>query len=443
LQFDVECQAPLSFFNLLSLPHFFFNLFILSLITITTMPETKFLYSRAEVNGVIVLASFGALSLAAVLLALCVLAAAALRRLHASNRTMYPMTHLALFFGSLIFSNILQAIGNIMDIKWAIQAGVREGGFCTAQGAIKQVSNLGVSFWSLVISVHAFTILFLRWKPRRWTAYSTFVAVWTFIAILVAVLPRALMKPGIPYFGIAGYWCWIRREYSTARIVLEYLWMYVSVGVSTVLYALIFLRLRGNLLIEDGKWSLRWVAADETWQLQIGRDLVDTHMLKVASHTLLYPLAFVILILPITAVRMTEKSGDYSARFEVIIFAAIAFGLNGLVNALLLMSGRKLLPDDESLPTVSMKRTISPIPSLAKNGGIVPFMLPPLTAQMEERRVPTDLTKVRGLDRSNSARSIESVSSQLGGGAPLHPTTSIQSIDSTSQLIEPPQERSQ
>jgi hypothetical protein len=400
-------------------------------------------YSRSEVAGIITLASFGALSLAAVLLVLCALAAAALRRLHAANKNMYPMTHLALFFGSLLFSNIMQGVGNVMDIKWAMQAGVQEGGFCTAQGVIKQFSNLGVSLWSLAIAVHAFTILFLRWKPKKWTAYTTFFAIWTFVFLLVGVLPRALMKPGIPYFGIAGYWCWIKQDYATARIVLEYLWMYVSVGVSAILYALIFLRLRGNLVVEGWKWSLRWVSGDEAWQLQMGRDLIDTHMLKVASHMLLYPLAFVILILPITAVRMMENAGR-SARLEVVIFAAIFFGLNGFVNALLLRTGRKLLPDDDSLPTVTMKRTISPVgPTLAKNGGIVPFMLPPQAEQMEERHIPTDLTRVRGHHSSNSIRSVDSAATSQLEGAPLQPTTSIRSVDSTSRLVEPSQDRSQ
>jgi len=402
-------------------------------------------YSRSEVSAMITLASFGALSLTTVLIVLCVFAAAGLRRLNAENKNMYPMTHLALFFGSLLFSNVLQGVGNVMDIKWAIQAGVREGGYCTAQGAIKQVSNLGMSFWSLVISFHAFTILFLRWKPKKWTAYTTFFLVWTFIILLVGAIPFAIKKPGIPYFGLAGYWCWIKQDYAVARIVLEYLWMYISIGVSAMLYALIFLRLRGNLLVEGRKWSLRLVPSSEAWQLQMGRDLVDAHMLKVASHMLLYPLAFVILILPITAIRMMENAGK-TARFEVVIFAAIFFGLNGFVNTILLMSGRNLLPEDGSLPTVTMKRTISPVTSLAKNGGVVPFMLPPQAElQTQERRMPTDLTRVRGLHSSNSVRSVDSAASDLGrgysGGEELHASASVRSVDSTSRLVEAPRDR--
>jgi len=352
-----------------------------------------------EAIGLSVLAGFGSLSLAAVLFVVGAFVVMAGRRSRRKN--VYPMTHLVAFFGSLLFSNALQAFGNVMGMSWVVRSTVHFGHFCSAQGAIKQTSDLGVSLWSLVLSYHAFTILFLRWEPRKWTAYVTFIAVWFIIALMVGIIPLAIKRPGVPYFGISGYWCWITSDYSTPRIVLEYVWMYISVLISFVLYTLIFFRLRGNLNVEGWRMSFRWVSSAETWQLQLGRDLIDTHMLKVAKLMLWYPVASFILNVPITIVRLLEHNG-LSIPFTAVMVCAVIFTLSGFINANLLISARNLLPEEGTLPTVNMKR--SPLlKEKSPSNGIIPFILPPPEETASNRHVPTDLS------RQTSAGSVSTV----------------------------------
>jgi hypothetical protein len=57
----------------------------------------------------------------------------------------------------------------------------------------------------------------------------------------------------------------------------------MSAGLGFLLYATVLLRVRGNLVMMDGKWRLRWVPRSEGWMLQLGRDIIDTCMLKVAA----------------------------------------------------------------------------------------------------------------------------------------------------------------
>lgn len=59
---------------------------------------------------------------------------------------------------------------------------------------------------------------------------------------------------------------------------------FVSAGVGFILYSVVLLRVRGNLICNERKWSLRWVPRGQSWQLAIGRDLIDSSMLKVAQH---------------------------------------------------------------------------------------------------------------------------------------------------------------
>lgn len=67
---------------------------------------------------------------------------------------------------------------------------------------------------------------------------------------------------------------------------------YLSAGFSFILYTAILLRVRGNLVILDGKWRLQFVPRSQSWQLAIGRDLIDSAMLKVAKKMVWYVYLF-------------------------------------------------------------------------------------------------------------------------------------------------------
>ena len=51
---------------------------------------------------------------------------------------------------SLFVFDILQALGGILNIRWAHTGIVKAGPFCTAQGLIQQTGELGVALITLV-----------------------------------------------------------------------------------------------------------------------------------------------------------------------------------------------------------------------------------------------------------------------------------------------------
>jgi hypothetical protein len=50
----------------------------------------------------------------------------------------------------LFVYDILQAMGGILDVRWAHNGIVTTGSYCTAQGIIQQIGELGVALITLV-----------------------------------------------------------------------------------------------------------------------------------------------------------------------------------------------------------------------------------------------------------------------------------------------------
>jgi len=70
---------------------------------------------------------------------------------------------------------------------------------------------------------------------------------------------------------------------------------------------------------------------------------VESHLTTVAKQMLWYPIAYIILVLPIAAARFSSFSG-VSVPFAVTIFAGAVFMLTGFVNAVLFCLTRNVLP---------------------------------------------------------------------------------------------------
>ncbi|KAI0746923.1 hypothetical protein C8Q80DRAFT_1105630 [Daedaleopsis nitida] len=288
-------------------------------------------------------------------------------------------TRLMPFFVSLLVANVLQAIGAIINSKWMTARNVVEGPLCSAQGGIKQAGNLGVAVWcvSFAISLQVFMILFVR-RVALSAMHSWVIlgAGWFLIAFTVAIGPLAIQtEKGGSYFGPTGFWCWITENYPREQFYLEYFFEYVSAGVSFVLYTAILLRVRGNLVRTSERWQLRFVPHGERWRLAIRRDVVDSSMMAVATRMVWYPVAYTILLLPVTIARFVSFSG-HAVPFRVMIFADFVFNIQGLVNVLLLLATRRFVPDAATLPLFEPRKRVSMSSPEAKFG-ITPFVLPP------------------------------------------------------------------
>ncbi|OBZ77699.1 hypothetical protein A0H81_02414 [Grifola frondosa] len=304
------------------------------------------LYGSSEVIGVASLVVAGAISLFAVLPTLAVMRPQCLTL---RNTNIVP------FFISLLVANVLQAVGTVMNGNFVV------------------IRTLTAYFYALVHPVESY-------KGDR----SEGSILWT-----------------------VGYWCWITNNYPKEQTFLEYFFEFVSAFLSFILYTSSLLRVRGNIIKRSGKWCLRFVPRGERWQLAVARDVVDSSMMRVAARMIWYPIAYTILLLPVTLARFIEFGG-HEVPFWATIFSDFVFNLQGVVNVVLFVSTRRFIPDTEALPIFVPRRIVSF--SSPEAFGLTPFILP----MIERPARPTSILHISrtNLHRTTSMSTISSVDSQ-------------------------------
>ena len=131
-----------------------------------------------------------------------------------------------------------------MNAYWISQGRVFVGTFCTSQGVLKNMGNIGTALWFVqkrlprnfqfysllyrsmvkqpnhsyirlrtlipleqVIAIHTFCLLFLKWKSGNYTLYATLFVVWLFIGLVVITGPTAVQSLPTkgPYCEVLGF----------------------------------------------------------------------------------------------------------------------------------------------------------------------------------------------------------------------------------------------
>ncbi|KAG8919448.1 hypothetical protein FRC02_001642 [Tulasnella sp. 418] len=133
-----------------------------------------------------------------------------------------------------------------------------------------------------------------------------------------------------PFYGPAGLWCWIDNAYRAERIGLKYgiFWMVALINIC--LYVPLF-------------WSLR---RDGQNQISQSTTTSGGESVSIASKMLVYPIAYIFLVLPMSIIRWIEFTRpNVHVGTGWIALAGITFGSSGLVNSLLYIITRPgLLP---------------------------------------------------------------------------------------------------
>ncbi|KAJ6558498.1 hypothetical protein DFH09DRAFT_1036992 [Mycena vulgaris] len=332
-------------------------------------------YTSREVHGVTVLVVISCFSLIAVVGLLLAISLSAFNTRSSGDQHLFVRTHVAAYFISLLLSDLIQALGSILNARWIRDMGVVVGDVCVLQGVLKQAADVATAFWTLVIAIHTFCLLFLELKSSRFVLLTTLIAGWSGIATIVIAGPAALdtTHKG-PFYGISGYWCWISPEYTASRITLDYMFMFMAAAFSFVLYSAIFLRMRGNIVVTGRRISFR-LSGISAWR---GKQF-ENQALAIARQMLLYPVAYTIIILPIAASRFSSFAGN-DVPFAVTIFRRVLFLIvrclnaavfltSGIVNVTLFTTTRRILPPDSfKIPKWAISRP-QPLPEYTVETG--------------------------------------------------------------------------
>ncbi|KAG9084415.1 hypothetical protein FRC06_004090 [Ceratobasidium sp. 370] len=166
---------------------------------------------------------------------------------------------------------MVQGVGFSISLKWASDGAIRHSAACTAQGGIFQVGDLGGALWSIAIAYHTFSLLFLLKKPSIWTTRVILGTSWTVILVLPIVGPHVIQNVDRSghFYGVLGAWCWIGPGYQLEWFLFLYIWVFLAIVSSIVMYAyirsstgLLYLLLSGRLAFENGK--LVWKATGQS-----------------------------------------------------------------------------------------------------------------------------------------------------------------------------------
>ncbi|KAG8987304.1 hypothetical protein FRB90_003418 [Tulasnella sp. 427] len=315
-------------------------------------------YSKGEKTGMIALTAVGGISLLAIT-ALGIRSSITTCRPSPTRKHAPPASstflrsQLGIYFLCLLICNFAQALASLLSIRWLTSNAVLPGtATCTAQGVMHQFGNVGSALWTLVIAMHTFTLLFLRvGQVTSWTCLSTFVCIWFVTAGIVAIGPVLVesQEKG-PFHGLSGPWCWITEKYTGSKLGLEYFWIFFSAIVSFILYSLVFLRLRGNIVI-DGQ-SVQFHANKESRASTdcTAPQVYESHRLIIARRMLWCPVVYTIAVLPVAICRLIEFGGGDVPLSGTFTTDGI-FLLTGTFNAVLLWTVLHLTPALDALPT--------------------------------------------------------------------------------------------
>jgi len=229
-------------------------------------------YNGLERAGIAVLGVAGLLSV----LSITIFVAYVLRSTRVRAKQKSARTHVGVYIICYLIADFIKAIASVINLQWVVDDAVQVGDICSLQGIVKQLGDVATAIWSVVIALHLFNLLFWRWEPRKYSCYATCISCWALTGMVVFIGPTIVRTDSKGNFwGVAGYWCWITQPYSSNRITLEYLWMFLSSAISFILYLILFLRLRGNIYTIGGHWEMRWMSSEDSWRLKLTQDNVD------------------------------------------------------------------------------------------------------------------------------------------------------------------------
>jgi len=257
---------------------------------------------------------------------------------------------------SLFTLDIIQALGKVTSIRWVSLGKVVSGEYCTAQGGLQQFGETGVALTTLTVTVHTFiSVFWRRGIHSRRIALVIVALIYTFVSLWVGLGIGTHKDPEFPFYNPTPYWCWISSRYSGERIGGEYIWLWITLITSIILYVPLFFWSQGNLSVDPEIW----------WRFRIHRrpDVLDFEGRRRRAFAILaYPTVYSILILPVSVIRwigfgLEARGIDNGIPAVATFIVDYTYTLSGFLNVslllltrphLLLFGARPMRADDEA-----------------------------------------------------------------------------------------------
>ncbi|KAL4868633.1 hypothetical protein BDV12DRAFT_185835 [Aspergillus spectabilis] len=227
---------------------------------------------------------------------------------------------------NLVIADIQQSLAFLICAKWYAENKVQaSSAACFLQGFWLQIGDPASGIFVLAIAFHTFYLVALGRKLSYRAFVSIVVGLWAFVAILV-IIPLA--SHGGDVFVPAGAWCWIGEDYEPIRLWTHYFWIFLAEFGTVCLYAVLWFQLRRRI-----KQSAI-----------LGSSHIESlkRLRRVVGYMIIYPIAYIVLSLPLAAGRMATARGNTPGIVYFCVSGALITS-SGLVDVLLYTLTRKNL----------------------------------------------------------------------------------------------------
>ncbi|KAE8353864.1 G protein-coupled glucose receptor regulating Gpa2-domain-containing protein [Aspergillus coremiiformis] len=232
---------------------------------------------------------------------------------------------------NLVLADLQQSVAFLICLRWIAKNKIEaSSAACFLQGLWLQIGDPSSGLFVLAIAVHTFLLVALGHKLSHRIFVSGVVGVWVFVAILV-IIPLA--SHGRFVFIPSGAWCWISEEYEPIRLWTHYIWIFLAEFGTVCLYAIMWFQLRRRI-----KQSAI-LGSSQTDSLR--------HLRRVIGYMIIYPIAYIVLSLPLAAGRMATAQGQTPSAAYFCVAGALITS-SGLVDVLLYtLTRRNLILESE------------------------------------------------------------------------------------------------
>ncbi|KAL8341826.1 hypothetical protein RB601_005332 [Gaeumannomyces tritici] len=235
---------------------------------------------------------------------------------------------------NLLLADMHQSMAFLLNAVWLLQDRIDVGTpTCWAQGWFVSTGDLAASLFITAIAVHTYVVAIRGWKPSQRVIILTCVSLWVFDYLMVPIGIAATRNgaSGGGFYVRAAGWCWINKEYDEVRLLTHYLFIFMSLASTSVIYTIIFLRLTRRTLESDSGHS---AAEDGTTSDVVSKSTPKALRGGYSWGFLSYPIIFVVLTAPLAIGRiMSMTSVDVPIAYFCASGALIS--ANGLLDVLM------------------------------------------------------------------------------------------------------------
>ncbi|EEQ91291.1 hypothetical protein RJZ56_005761 [Blastomyces dermatitidis] len=240
--------------------------------------------------------------------------------------TRYPgRNQLIILVFNLLIADLHQASANLVSPYWLLRNEISiYSPACFAQGWLINFGDIASGMFVLAIAIHTFAGVVWRKMLSHVVFVGCVVGLWMFCLLVTALAPAL---HGRHVFVPIGAWCWIDSEYGDQRLYLHYFWIFVTEIGIIIIYPTLFFIIRHRL------------KSSKEFRVNGSRRPKFNKVLKIM---IIYPIAYIVISLPIAAGRMSMMNGRHPG-MPYFYFTGSLLMCSGWVHSILYFLTRRRL----------------------------------------------------------------------------------------------------